>query len=252
MRQDFKAEEYQPEKYWDERARKSSGDLFKAVCIIEAQHIGNKLCDWQQQNILKKICNEIDFRDQRVLEFGCGVGRWINFFQQYGCDWHGVDISQEMLTELSKKISGDKIGKIRNCQIPFPDNYFDIIYSITVLHHNKFNDQDLYLKEIRRVLKSSGYFILFEDVKGKSFNMYPREREGWRHLGKRNGFTPIRDFSSGFGILLGIFNNRDLLQKIPKHFPDFTYNLSKFIDPRLVQLYPKRFANATAILFKKN
>jgi ubiquinone/menaquinone biosynthesis C-methylase UbiE len=42
-------------------------------------------------------------------------------------------------------------------QLPFPDSFFDVVYSWGVIHHSAHPDRIVH--EIRRVLKPSGFFL---------------------------------------------------------------------------------------------
>jgi len=62
-----------------------------------------------------------------------------HFFKKYGVKMHLTDVSKE--------------------RFPFPDNSFDCIISLVVIEHLDKSPKK-YLKEISRVLKKGGYFIL--------------------------------------------------------------------------------------------
>ncbi len=78
--------EYNPEKYWSARARHSEANLFNAVCVFSATEVENRCADRVQQNLMRKtlkiIRKTMDLRRKKVLEYGCGAGRWI--FSDYG------------------------------------------------------------------------------------------------------------------------------------------------------------------------
>ena len=79
-----------------------------------------------------------------LLDVGAGSGICTKAFEKY-CDCVALDPSEELL----KKYDGNKIvGKAE--KIPFPDNYFDVVVSVTALHHANLKKA---LKEIFRVAK---------------------------------------------------------------------------------------------------
>jgi len=45
--------EYEPEKYWNERAQHSGGDLRKAVCVFAATEDENRSADRIQRHSMK-------------------------------------------------------------------------------------------------------------------------------------------------------------------------------------------------------
>lgn len=106
---------------------------------------------------------------ERLLDFGCGNGRLIEIFKDKKIDYIGLDISKNLIEITKKKYQDNLPGIVRKAEflqtdglsIPFPDEYFDNIYSIAVLHHIPSIQlrMDL-LREFRRVLKPKGKIIL--------------------------------------------------------------------------------------------
>jgi len=91
----------------------------------------------------------------KLLEPGCGRGEHLRLFKDLGLDVFGLDLSPE-----SSKFSPDleiNIFDAESGAIPFPENYFDVIYSKSFLEHIR-NPED-FLKEAYRVLKPGGLII---------------------------------------------------------------------------------------------
>jgi len=185
---------YEPEKYWSERARKSQGDVLQAVCIDKVPEVENRSAGLMQIKLMKHALKYANApKNARILEYGCGAGRWYNFFHDQGYEWFGVDISSEMLSLASKKCEKNKLDKTDGTNIPHEDSSFDIIYSVTVLHHNSYESQDKIIAEMLRVLKPGGSLILYEDldIGAQSFNMFPRSVEGWVATAEKYGVTSV-------------------------------------------------------------
>jgi len=78
-------------------------------------------------------------RGKKVLEVGCGIGKDARFLTEHGINYQGVDYSFRTLqlahrhfdfAGLRKRfVNGDATS------LPFPDNHFDLVMSIGVLHH---------------------------------------------------------------------------------------------------------------------
>ncbi len=99
---------------------------------------------------------------ERVLDLGCGNGRLLEPLKGKEIDYFGVDNSEELI-EIAKKRypSRVKFQVADALNLPFPNNYFDKIYSIAALHHVPSKEFRLqFLKEARRVLKPEGLLIL--------------------------------------------------------------------------------------------
>ena len=119
----------------------------------------NELHKEEQLNKLRIIKENLEInKSDRLLDVGCGTGFSLEYFD---CDSTGLEPSKEM-TRDNKKII---IGKAEN--LPFENNSFDIVISVTAIHN--FNDIEKGLKEIKRVGKNK--FALSVLKKSKSFEL---------------------------------------------------------------------------------
>jgi ubiquinone/menaquinone biosynthesis C-methylase UbiE len=132
---------------------------------------------------------------ERVLDSGCANGRLFEVLKgknvdpvrgqrdlvkgqrkqtSNGVDYFGIDFSEKLIEIARKKYPQAKF-RVADClNLPFPANFFDKIYSISVLHNipaKEFRIQ--YLKEARRVLKPEGFLIL------RVWDFW-RRKEGWK------------------------------------------------------------------------
>ena len=96
-----------------------------------------------------------------MLDLGCGNGRLIQIFKEMKIDYVGVDSSEKLIEIAEKKHPEDKFQAADGLSLPFPNDYFDKVYSIAVLHHIPSRELRIqFLKEARRVLKPGGLLIL--------------------------------------------------------------------------------------------
>jgi ubiquinone/menaquinone biosynthesis C-methylase UbiE len=99
---------------------------------------------------------------KRVLEIGFGLGSDLLTWAEGGAEVHGIDITQEHLRLASRNFllhgREAKLQLADAARIPYPDNYFDIVYSNGVLHHTR--DIENCLTEARRVLKPGGRLLM--------------------------------------------------------------------------------------------
>ena len=112
---------------------------------------------------------------KNVLEIGLGVGadgtRWAKTAKNYT----GVDLTNEAVVATREHL--EKLGlkgtivQGNSESLAFQDNSFDIVYSHGVLHHTVNIDQAL--KEVHKVLRADGQFILMLYSKS-SFNYWIR------------------------------------------------------------------------------
>ena len=93
------------------------------------------------------------------LELGCGTGHWTEFFSENRLQLTAVDSSEAMLKiARSKNLENVKFLNADATQLPFPDNHFSEIISITMLEF--VDDLEKVLNEIIRVLKPGGTLVL--------------------------------------------------------------------------------------------
>ncbi len=104
---------------------------------------------------------KIGIKDKKVLDFGCGDGRYsIKFVEDGAEEVVGVDTSSAMI-ELAEKRHKEEKLPIKFIEIgdkiPFGDDYFDAIFSNFVIHY--ILDIFSTFKELNRVLKPNGHFV---------------------------------------------------------------------------------------------
>lgn len=93
-----------------------------------------------------------------VLDLGCGEGDSVELFKRLAVDteWYGVDI--ESSPEVSQRTrQSSYISTFNGVDLPYSDEYFDLIYCHQVLEHVR--HPDALIKDALRVLKPNGLFI---------------------------------------------------------------------------------------------
>ena len=99
---------------------------------------------------------------QSVLEVGCGTGNYILAIQAAaGCISYGIDPSVKMLKVAHQH--GGQVHFRQACaeKLPFPDDSFDLLFTVDVIHHVV--DRDAFFDEAERVLKPSGLLCTVTD-----------------------------------------------------------------------------------------
>lgn len=99
------------------------------------------------------------FKDKKVLEVGVGAGTDFLQWVRAGAHAHGVDLTQEALNNVTERLRlyGLQAADLRVADaehLPYPDNYFDCVYSWGVIHHSP--DTEQCLQELIRVTKPGG------------------------------------------------------------------------------------------------
>jgi 2-polyprenyl-6-hydroxyphenyl methylase/3-demethylubiquinone-9 3-methyltransferase len=91
----------------------------------------------------------------RVLDVGCGKGRFARALIEAGADVIGLDLSRVM---LNAAVGLDRV-QARARQLPFQSSSFDAVLAVEVLEHIEPRSLDAMLAEARRVLRPSGRFV---------------------------------------------------------------------------------------------
>jgi len=165
--------------YWDARAKEfgKSFEGWKATLVVGAEKYYNEYVNFLQKRAVLTVLKIK--KGIKILDVGCGVGRWVFMFAERGADVIGVDFSKEMIRiakEKNKK-RGYKNAHFLVCSvshIPFRDAFFDIINSVTTLQH--VTDQGVFtnsVKDIVRVCKNMGTIFLLELVTWKRKKSLP-------------------------------------------------------------------------------
>lgn len=95
---------------------------------------------------------------ERVLEFGCGAGRFLPHFEKRFREVWGVDVSPEML-ELARRHNPACRFHLNAAPdlASFPDDHFDLVYSFLVLQHlPRASTITSYVAEFMRIVKPAG------------------------------------------------------------------------------------------------
>jgi ubiquinone/menaquinone biosynthesis C-methylase UbiE len=100
---------------------------------------------------------------ENVLDFGCGCGRVIRAFHQMSpqSKLFGTDIDPEAIQWLRSNYPRFGIFSLNSelPPLPFGDDSFDLIYSISVFTHLPEKMQLEWLAELRRVSKPGGFIL---------------------------------------------------------------------------------------------
>lgn len=113
---------------------------------------------WEELNfLLEKYLKE----ESRVLDLGCGNGRFYPLFKKKSVEYIGADISEKLIEIAKKRYPEANFQTISPFNFNFPNNYFDEVFSIAVFHHIPSEQFRIrFLKEVKRILKDEGILVL--------------------------------------------------------------------------------------------
>lgn len=124
------------------------------------------------QRLLKAYVLAAELVNGNLLEVGCGEGRGIDLLLPRVTQYTAIDKIVPVIGELTRKYPTAKFysGNIPPLSV-FADNSFDSIVSFQVIEH--IEDDNLFLKEIQRVLKPGGIALLTTPNRPKSLSRNP-------------------------------------------------------------------------------
>ena len=123
---------------------------------------GYKYIEGRWEKVARKLFKHYKLpKSAKVLDVGCGKGFLLFDMLKIRSDLDicGIDISEYAIQNSKKEIKS-KITHGNANNLPWPDNYFDLVISITTLHNLHNFDLFKALKEIERVAKSNKYICV--------------------------------------------------------------------------------------------
>jgi SAM-dependent methyltransferase len=130
--------------------------------------------------------------DAEILEIGSGTGALLNRLRSQGCRIQGVDVNARLIGEGRAWFGELPVQQVDGTALPFADRRFDIVMSFDVLEH--IPDTDAHLREVRRVLKPGGTYLLqtpnkwtnviFETIRWRSFTKFRHDHCSLHSLGE--------------------------------------------------------------------
>ena len=99
-------------------------------------------------------------KGSRILDVGCGTAHLSQWIKQRGFEVCGIEPSLEMYNYAKKNFPEIEIKQAISSEIPYPDNYFDLIVSFEVLRYLDKSENIKSYKEFHRVIKNDGQFFI--------------------------------------------------------------------------------------------
>ncbi len=230
--------------YWIELSRSSEGEISYALNFgLWTPDTANL---YEAQNVFwEKIVTLFGELSEKThgLEIGCGIGGFaIKLAKEKNIQLTCLDLMSEHLAiaqQHAKQVGVDSQIDFQQgnaISVPCEDNTFDFVYCIESSFH--YPDKQKFLKEIYRVLKNNGIFILAditcEDnrlVKFKKGNYFPSFAEIQAEIEKA-GFLISKNSDIGENVFEPLRNhiknhNKGERSKLAKYWELVLYNYAK-------------------------
>jgi len=188
-------------------AEKIRHDVKEVYELIADEFDVTRKTEWPEfKDFLKYIGNKT-----KVLDLGCGNGRFYDLLKSKKIDYLGIDNSSSMINRAKMNFPDAEFRLGDMVDLDLPNNSFDVVLSIASLHH--IPSKHLRRKtasEMNRVLKKGGVLILtvwnlfqikylpyfFKSI--ISFFLHLGFKYGWNDLWLRWGNNPLKRYYHAF------------------------------------------------------
>jgi len=101
----------------------------------------------------------VGWKGLRVLDAGCGMGRWLHFARKAGAEIVGMDVSPAIDVAAAREGDGADFVQADLRRPPFPPESFDLVYCLGVLHH--LEDPQVGVRALAKLVRSGGELRLY-------------------------------------------------------------------------------------------
>lgn len=99
-----------------------------------------------------------------VLEVGADMGRWASSFDPTKTRFVGIDAREALIEAARTDFPDQRFDHLgSDLLFPYEDESFDLVFSVTVMHHNPARAKRALLSEMWRVARPGGRLVFLED-----------------------------------------------------------------------------------------
>jgi SAM-dependent methyltransferase len=103
----------------------------------------------------------------RLLDIGCGTGRFASRISARGLDYTGADTSKGMIdaATAANKVNNCKFIHYDGVRTPFKENQFDVVMTVGVFQYIVGGEvQSIFVDELARLVRGSGKLLMIEQA----------------------------------------------------------------------------------------
>jgi SAM-dependent methyltransferase len=160
-----------------------------------------------------------------MVDLGCGEAPYKEFFLQYVDQYIGVD-----WTNSYHKIKADVVSDL-NERVALPNKCADVVISISVMEH--LHNPQRFLKEVYRILKDGGVFILQVPfqwwVHEEPYDYFRFTPYGLKYLLQKAGFRKIEIYPTGGFFSMWLLKLNYFLARVIKNRFTIKFKLDKIL-----------------------
>ena len=120
--------------------------------------------------LLDNVSPFVKLENAKILDWGCGPGRIIRHLPNLlkSCEFYGTDYNKNSIKWCKNNLNNISFNHNNlDATLPYPDNYFNIIYGISIFTHLSKKKNYEWSDELYRILKPKGIF--FFTTQGENF-----------------------------------------------------------------------------------
>jgi ubiquinone/menaquinone biosynthesis C-methylase UbiE len=170
-----------------------------------------------------RLANAIDLKDKSIVEIGCGRGGGLAYVtKRFGTSSSiGIDLNKRAAKfgNSHYKIEGLRFLQGDAQALPLPDLSCDVVLNVESSH--RYPHFDLFLSEVKRILKPGGYFLYTDFAYRES---YPALQEAL----ETSGLTKIEGIRINDNVIEALKkDNRRRKLLVQKLMPKFLYKAAE-------------------------
>jgi ubiquinone/menaquinone biosynthesis C-methylase UbiE len=121
----------------------------------------------------------LELKNKKILDWGCGPSRIVRHFPELignNCEYFGTDYNKKTIDWCTKNIKGVQFNhNTLEAKLPYENDYFDVIYGISIFTHLSEKLHYDWYNELYRVLKPNGIMVL--TTQGDNFKIKLTDNE---------------------------------------------------------------------------
>jgi 2-polyprenyl-3-methyl-5-hydroxy-6-metoxy-1,4-benzoquinol methylase len=96
------------------------------------------------------------FPVKRVLDIGCGTGKYLKYLHDAGFETYGIDSSETALRLTKETVPASQVEYAEMFTYKFPENTFGLIVSVSTIQHGMKPEISSLVQKVHRALADDG------------------------------------------------------------------------------------------------